>query len=841
MEAFKVKNLNFKYPGAEEDTLKNVSFSVESGSFVCLCGKSGCGKSTLLRNFKTTLMPYGEKSGEIVFFGRELSQISQRTQAESIGYVLQNPDNQIVTDKVWHELAFGLENLGYDNETIRVRVSEMASFFGIQTWFDRNVSTLSGGQKQLLNLASVMVMQPDVLILDEPTSQLDPIAASDFLDTVKKVNREIGTTVIITEHRLEEVFPIADKVVVMEHGEVILEDNPAVVAEKLAELGNPMYLAMPAPFQAYWETKKLMPQAEGETPLDVRGGRRWLEGIFARRRIYLNEYKATDKATELSRDKAKVKVGLKEVWFRYGRDEKDVVKDLNLEVYDGETFAIVGGNGTGKTTTLTLISGINIPYRGKITLNGKALDKYGKDELFSGMLGVLPQNPQAIFVEKTIRLDLMEMLDKKDISKETKAREIQRVAELVEIEHLLEHHPYDVSGGEQQRAALAKILLLNPKLLLLDEPTKGLDNHFKIKLAEILKRLKAEEGVTVIMVSHDIEFCSKYADRCAMFFDGGITSINTPREFFSGNSFYTTAANRMSRKIFKNAVTSKDVSELVYENFTKEEEGSSEDDDDPDNGGESRYYTEGPKIYEFREKEKPLRKLRENKVFRIAMSLFIGLLMGVTLAMGIKFGGHNTYFLVSLLICIYIMVPFFASFERKSSQIRKLVVMAVLIAIGVAGRQAFFMIPQFKPVLAIAIIAGATLGSNAGFIVGAMIAFVSNFFAGQGPWTPWQMLALGTVGFIGGLIFCHGRRAENKIAICAFGLLSGYIYGLIVDLWTIFGFYQDASWTSIATIYGAAVWYNTILAVATVIFLWILAKPLIDKIERIKFKYGIDV
>ena len=210
-----IRELTFAYPGEEKRALNHVNLTVEEGEFLVLCGRSGCGKSTLLTHLKTPLTPHGKRKGEVLFKGTPLQEMSNREQSSKIGYVLQNPDNQIVTDKVWHELAFGLESLGCPNQEIRIRVAEMASYFGIQDWFYKNVADLSGGQKQLLNLASIMAMHPELLVLDEPTSQLDPIAASDFLETVKKINRDLGTTIIMTEHRLEEVFPSADRVVVI--------------------------------------------------------------------------------------------------------------------------------------------------------------------------------------------------------------------------------------------------------------------------------------------------------------------------------------------------------------------------------------------------------------------------------------------------------------------------------------------------------------------------------------------------------------------------------------------------------------------------------------------------
>ena len=592
MEAFTIKNFSFTYPLSKEPALKNVSFSVEYGDFITVCGKSGCGKSTLLRNLKTVLAPHGAVRGEILFNGKALSETDLREQTQKIGYVLQNPDNQIVTDKVWHELAFGLESLGYDTKTIRLRVAEMASFFGIQNWFGKNVSELSGGQKQLLNLASIMAMQPDILILDEPTSQLDPIAASDFLETVKKINREIGTTIILTEHRLEEVLPMSDRAIVLDGGQVLFDDTPLMVGAALAKMNHDMFLAMPSAMQVYAGLVKaghvkLLGTGQGRSgtdtgcPITVKDGRRWLTRIFGNHKISIDRIDPAEESLSAAErmafgktregtgeQKAGAVAELKDVWFRYERNEPDVIKGLSLKIAPGRLHCIVGGNGTGKSTALALICGIQKPYRGKVILRDREISKYKCNELFNGLLGVLPQNPQTLFVEKTVELDLLEILENKPLLGKEKQTKIRITAEMLEIADLLHMHPYDLSGGEQQRAALAKVLLLEPQLLLLDEPTKGIDNFFKAKLADILKSL-LKKGITVLMVSHDIEFCAKYGDVCSMFFDGSIITTNTPNEFFSGNSFYTTAANRMSRHIFYNAVTTKDVTGLCIENLMK--------------------------------------------------------------------------------------------------------------------------------------------------------------------------------------------------------------------------------------------------------------------------------
>ena len=548
MAHFEIKDLTFSYAAAKgKHSLENVSLTIEQGEFLVLCGKSGSGKSTLLRQLKTVLTPNGKRTGEILFRGVPLKQVSDREQSEKIGFVMQNPDDQIVTDKVWHELAFGLESLGCDQKTMRGRVAEMACYFGIQDWFHRDVATLSGGQKQLLNLASIMAMQPEVLILDEPTSQLDPIAASDFLNTVRKINTELGTTVIITEHRLEDIFPYADRAVVMEKGRVIADDTPGKVGQLLFEQANPMFAAMPTPVRVYYGAG-----GTGESPLTVRQGRSWLSRRFPNRPE--KDAIAAPPLPEEVKDPALV---LKELWFRYEKDSPDILRGVSAEIPSGSLYAILGGNGAGKSTTLKAISGISRPYRGKVTLFGKPVDKYKSSELFHGCLAMLPQDPKSLFVKKTVREDLSEMTRDKS--------SIERIAALCQITELLDSHPYDLSGGEQQRAALAKVLLTEPKMLLLDEPTKGIDSFFKETFAGILSDLK-KQGITIVMVSHDVEFCARYADVVSMFFDGQVLTTDTPRRFFGSNSFYTTAAHRMSRHIFHMAVTVDDVLTLCREN-----------------------------------------------------------------------------------------------------------------------------------------------------------------------------------------------------------------------------------------------------------------------------------
>ena len=539
MTQFEIRDLSFSYSAEPENrTLDGISLSVMPGEYLVLCGTSGSGKTTLLRHLKTVLTPVGDRSGQILFNGTPLEQVPLVRQASAIGYVMQDPQEQIVTDKVWHEMSFGLESLGVEPRVMRARVAEMACYFGIQDWFHRDVAQLSGGQKQLLNLASVMAMQPEVLILDEPTSQLDPIAASDFLNTVRKINLELGTTVIITEHRLEDVLPYADRVAVLERGKLLTDGTPRQVAAELWQRQHRMFAAMPTPVRAYYGAGNT-----GDCPLTVREGRRWLSQRFP----------GGDKRpapTEAAPVWGTPALELKDLWFRYEKNGPDILRGVTGAVPQGCLYAIVGGNGAGKSTALKAICGICKPYRGSLRLFGKPLGRYPAGSLFQNCLAMLPQDPRSLFAFGSLRQELQEMCRDPE--------RIRQTAQLCRVEELLDRHPQDLSGGEQQRAALAKVLLTQPRLLLLDEPTKGIDSFFKETLAEILCKLK-EQGVTILMVSHDVEFCARYADLVSMFFDGQLLTTDIPRQFFGGNSFYTTAANRMSRHVLTNAVTAEQI------------------------------------------------------------------------------------------------------------------------------------------------------------------------------------------------------------------------------------------------------------------------------------------
>lgn len=876
MESYQIENLTFKYPGAKNAALNNITLKIGLGEFVTVCGKSGCGKSTFLRKLKPIISPCGETSGNIYFENSDITNLTSEEQSKKIGFVWQNPDNQIVCDKVWHEIAFGLENLGINQNEIRERVCEIASFFGIESWFSSPVSELSGGQKQILNLASVMVMRPSVLILDEPTSQLDPIAASDFLQALFKINRELSTTVIISEHRLEDTFSMSDKIIVMDSGEVLAFDTPSKIGIKLKNQNHDMLCALPCATRCSAELDKNLTNL----PVTVREGKKWLTDFL---KTHPFNHELIKKRSVNSFNETAIE--LKNLKFKYEKNSKDIINNLCAKINRGEIYAILGGNGTGKTTALSLMCAQNIPYCGKVLINGTDINEY-ENPMQCGIC-MLSQNPQTMFLKKTVKLDLYDTLPK-SMSKEEKEENFNKVVDLCSLNGLTDMHPYDLSGGEMQRAALAKILLLKPKIILLDEATKGLDAHFKIKLSEILLSLK-NEGVTIVMVSHDIEFCAKYADRCALFFNGSIVSESTPETFFKNKTFYTTAAYRMSSDIIDDVIVTEDIlcgfgKTIIVnkeENFTPP---SNLSDDTPKSKQKislknivfglslfivcailnivffnkisavsqtaltvfSIFLTAAginflipQKALDFSENAVRLTQKKEKFSLRPYIFIFLSvIIMAFTVFVGVRFLNNKKYYFISLLIIIEAFISFAFTFEKRKPRAREIVIISVFCAIAVAGRTAFFMLQQFKPMLAIVIIAGICFGAEAGFLTGAVSGFVSNFFFSQGPWTPWQMFALGISGCIAGIIFKFIPKTRGSI--CIYGFFSALVlYGSCVNLSAALQLSQNITLDLVIYSFALGFPFDIIHAAATVFFLWFTCAPMIEKTDRIKIKYNL--
>lgn len=952
---FDIDKFSFAYPDGNDesgrtylpDALRDTELHVRQGEFVVILGRSGCGKTTLLRQLKPSVTPVGKKKGQIIFDGKDICSLDDRMAASQIGFVWQDVNAQLVTDKVWHELAFGLESLGYDNGYVRRRVAEMGSFFGLGDIFHRKVMELSGGQKQLVNLASVMAMSPKVLVLDEPTSQLDPIAANDFINSLVRINRELGTTIIMTEHRLEDVLPVCNRSVVMENGRIIYDGDVRGFAESVRtkRIDRGLYLSMPASVQIYMGLEK---DSGKQLPLTVPDAREWLVDYDRKFRenggvpvvpeiqnrgadegVNGSENQADNAAVDKGdkkrgavngqkdagcREEHHVVCSLDEVSFRYERNTGDVLRQVSLDIYANEILMINGSNGCGKSTMLSLIANLYSPYSGKLRI-AKNL-----------RTGMLPQNPELLFTRRSVRDELIDANDR------------QQLAEIVRfcrLEELLDRHPYDLSGGEKQRLGLAKVLIADPDILLMDEPTKGLDNEFKMQLADMLRKLQ-KRGKTIVVVSHDIEFCAVAGDRVALLFDGEVAMVGDVRSYMSDNNFFTTAASRISRNILDGAVTVREV--LAAYGADMDVTGAADGGNDSNQGTENESLrianqgttemSEAAGISDDKLADIILNKDRkvenlsiwqivtiavttviiifgfwntmsvsdlsglvqqmtvtaEGRKYLVLYGVMIAAILGLLVAIrpitqkrnedivmdsvGHGFGkrtvvsivavlvlipatiwfgvarlGDKKYFFISLLVLLEAMLPFFVSFEDRKPKVRDIVTLAVMCALAVTGRTAFFMLPNFTPVMAIVIIAGVAFGCEGGFITGAMTMFVSNFIMGQGPWTPWQMFAMGLVGFLAGLFFAGSSvrtRNMTKLGLCIFGaLICIVVYGGIMNPASVILWQPNVNFSMIMASYVTGFPFDLAQATATVIALWLVARPFLEKLDRVRIKFGV--
>ena len=532
---------SFKYPREDKKALDNINLSIDEGEFILICGPSGCGKTTLLQQLKKEILPEGEITGNALYEGTKIDDLDDFIAASHIGMVFQEPETQIVTDRVINELAFSMENLGYSLDTMGRRMGEMVHFFGIEDKMYEKVYSLSGGQKQVLNLASVLVLQPKVLLLDEPTSQLDPVSSKEFIQMVQNLNRDFSITVILSEHRLDEIFHIADRVIMLDKGQIKYEGSPRDVAREIYKKEDKVFLNyIPDISRLYFKLDK----EKDNMPLTVREGKKWIKNI---------DIKENNPTNSSSKEKKNTIINIKNISFKYEREKPLVLDKLNLDINQGEILSILGGNGAGKSTLLKVVAGAYKPQYGEIYINGKKLYNIDENERFRH-IGYLDQNPTLYFLHDSVEEEIYNRAEKINADE----KDVKYLIDLFELNNILHRHPYDISGGEKQKVALTTVLLAKPKILLLDEPTKGIDPISKKKIGELLLNLK-KMGITLVMATHDIEFAARFSDRCALLFDGDIKTIEEPKDFFSQNYFYTTSINRIMRDKLPNAIIYEDV------------------------------------------------------------------------------------------------------------------------------------------------------------------------------------------------------------------------------------------------------------------------------------------
>ncbi|WP_339287859.1 energy-coupling factor transporter ATPase [Ureibacillus sp. FSL K6-0786] len=548
MVHYQIQNVSFAYPDISKNVLERIHLEIEEGEFVLLCGPSGSGKSTLLKLLKKEVQPEGEKEGIVYYRNIPLDEVDSVTSVEEIAMVFQDPDNQIVMNTVWQELTFGMENLGYTTEQIQRRLGEIVNFFGIEEWLHLSVHELSGGQKQIVNLAAVMTLRPRVLLLDEPTAQLDPIAAKEFLQLLLRINEELFVTVIISEHRLEELFPIATKVVMLNEGKIAYSGSSQEVLKEIwRKHDNTFIHYIPTIPKLYLS---LMGRDEEDIPITVKEGKQWLNRFG---KLQSMEFRKVNKFESIKRSEQTI-LECKDIFFQYDQQTPLILKGLNLTIQKGEFFALFGGNGSGKSTLLKNIVGILKQQKGKIYYKGQLLKKESAKER-SEYIGYVAQNPAIYFTKETVREQLQERFER---VKEVSSYQLDEYIQLFELESILDKHPFDISGGQQQKVVIVLSLMTKPEVLVLDEPTKGLDPLSKIHLAHTLNRLR-EVGKTILMVSHDIEFAAQYATRCGLLFNGEVLSVEDTKSFLKDNYFYTTNIHRTVNHILPNAISLEDV------------------------------------------------------------------------------------------------------------------------------------------------------------------------------------------------------------------------------------------------------------------------------------------
>ncbi len=637
MALIEFENFSFSYLNSDgtrssQKSLDNINLNVHFGDFVLLCGPSGCGKTTLLTNLKKELMPNGFREGRIRYNGTEISQLDDFSSACDIGYLFQNPDSQIVTDTVIQEIAFPLENIGLPTEEIRNRISEIVAFFGINDILHKNVNELSGGQKQLINLCSLLVLRPKVLLLDEPMSQLDPIASYEFLSIIRRLNEEFSITVIMSEHKADSIFPFIDYAVFLKDGRIEFNNNAhdiceEVISDEVFENYLPAVTKIYNGLSKKYENHDDLSENNGDsnesfsnqsnplsklnTPLSIREGRRCLNIIhddlikinedieknnnsdsdnlsnsaknynsnqFSTTKQYHSSKKDIKDILPFSNDRNTL-IKMSGIYFAYEKKNL-ILKNLDFKLNSGEFVSLIGGNGVGKSTFLQILVGILNPIKGKV--------RYSKNL----KIAYVHQNPMIHFSKDTVKEEFLESIlssgffNSNEFNRETydnllkldgdsfiesdilnnlKFKNVnysfKELIEFFNISDLLDKHPYDCSGGEQQKTVIVKALIQNTDVLVLDEPTKGLDPISSNNLAEILNSL-IDNGLTIVMTSHDLDFVANNCKRCLMLFDKNIQIDDDPKVIFAENNFYTTFVNRMVKDYIPQAVTLDDVNKL---------------------------------------------------------------------------------------------------------------------------------------------------------------------------------------------------------------------------------------------------------------------------------------
>ncbi len=515
--------VTFYYAGTERPILDRLTLRINEGEFILVVGPSGAGKSTFLRCLNG-LIPHfygGKFGGSVRVGGRDPLQAEPRGMSDLVGFVLQTPEAQAVTDTVESELAFAMENHNLPQRLMRKRIEEVLDQVAIAPLRHRRLETLSGGERQRVAIASALTLQPRILVLDEPTSQLDPQAAEEVLTLLQKLNTDLGLTVILSEHRLERVVQYADRILYFPgDGQKPVLGRPDAVLSELPFAPPLVSLAR----QLNWTP----------LPLTVKAGR-----PFARHLPLepLADQAISLRATSQSAPSKAILV-LRDLWYSY--QGKEALKGVSISFEAGQLTAIMGRNGSGKTTLLKNIIGLLRPQNGVVELHGQDT-RHWEVQTIARTVGYVPQNPDTLLFADTVREEI-EFTRRYHPS--SSRADTDALLEQLGLMHLQAHYPRDLSGGERQRAALAAILIGNPQVLLLDEPTRGLDYQQKKRLAQFLRDMVGA-GKAVIMVTHDVELAARCADRVVLMGDGQIVLDGPMREIMRQSMVFSSQISKL--------------------------------------------------------------------------------------------------------------------------------------------------------------------------------------------------------------------------------------------------------------------------------------------------------
>lgn len=545
MEIFSVKNLSYAYPQSKKMALDDIHLSIHPGEFVLLIGPSGCGKSTLVRVLSGLIPDFygGTIGGEVLIKSEPILTVNRKELRRQVGMVFQDPERQIVMNEVEQELVFGLENLGEPTHLMQRRVIEVLSYLNLIALRHDQIQQLSSGQKQKVAIGSILAMMPEIIILDEPSSQLDPASTQEIFSILKRLNQEHGTTIILIEQRLDHCFALVDRVILMNKGRIVSSDAPKVIVS-LCQKNNMQDFIPSIP-------RLFLNQKEDVALLTVKEAKNFLKG---------REFAPQVKEDSGDLSKLSPILDIKNLSFTYeSRNWEKVLNDVNLTIHKGQFVVLMGENGAGKSTLLKTICGSLKPQKGFVKVAGHDIRQIPMDQR-ARYIGYLSQNPNDYLFNDTVADEL------KYTARNLKIDDATGFDELLNNLDLIEHrncYPRDLSTGQKQRVALASVLVGSPPLILLDEPTRGLDTRLKNDLGMTLGRFIKEKDRTVILVTQDVEFAAEFADRVILFSKGNIIEDGSPQDVFDKNLFYCTQVNKLFNGIVDNVVNQRQAARLL--------------------------------------------------------------------------------------------------------------------------------------------------------------------------------------------------------------------------------------------------------------------------------------